>query len=97
MGIHMVRCIVHYTGRVQGVGFRYTARQLAEKFVVAGTVENLSDGRVKMVVEGETDQVDGLMRAIAERMVDNIHEAKIDRSNTTMFGPPRLGGLVIRY
>ena len=46
------RRIVHYTGRVQGVGFRFTTCRLAESFAVAGRVKNLPDGRVRVVVEG---------------------------------------------
>lgn len=43
---------VFYEGRVQGVGFRYTARHLAKGFEVAGTVRNLPDGRVEIEVAG---------------------------------------------
>ena len=41
---------VHYTGRVQGVGFRYTVRQLAAGYEVSGWVKNLTDGRVELLV-----------------------------------------------
>ena len=41
---------VFYTGRVQGVGFRYTVRQLAAGYEVSGWVKNLTDGRVEMLV-----------------------------------------------
>ena len=47
---------VFYTGRVQGVGFRYTVRQLAAGYEVSGWVKNLTDGRVELLVvsrEGE--------------------------------------------
>ena len=46
---------IYFSGRVQGVGFRYTARQIAERFAVVGFVKNLGDGRVQLVVEGESD------------------------------------------
>ena len=59
---------VYYSGAVQGVGFRYTAHGLACKFAVSGHVRNLPDGRVELVAEGEADQVDGFLAAIARRM-----------------------------
>jgi acylphosphatase len=59
---------VHYSGRVQGVGFRYTTREIAERFEVGGYVENLADGRVELVAEGEAGEIDRLLAAISERM-----------------------------
>lgn len=44
---------VLYEGRVQGVGFRWSARDLARGFEVSGSVRNLEDGRVELVVCGE--------------------------------------------
>ena len=42
-------------GRVQGVGFRYFARDAALRDGIAGTVQNLADGRVEVVACGEAD------------------------------------------
>ena len=44
-----------YEGRVQGVGFRYTTKSVANGFEVTGTVRNLTDGRVELVAEGERE------------------------------------------
>lgn len=57
-----------FSGRVQGVGFRYTVMQVAKEFDVAGYVRNLPDGRVQLEAEGRPDQTDGFIRAIQERM-----------------------------
>ncbi len=46
----MVAKQVFYSGRVQGVGFRYTTKQLAAEFEVTGWVRNLPDGRVELLV-----------------------------------------------
>ena len=56
----MSRCrvLVHYSGRVQGVGFRYTAKQVAAGYEIVGTVRNLSDGRVELVAEGAHDELE---------------------------------------
>lgn len=68
----MIRKVVFYTGRVQGVGFRYTAANLARRFAVAGYVQNLDDGRVRLDVQGEAGQVDGLIAAVGNALAGNI-------------------------
>jgi acylphosphatase len=62
----MERVIVLYSGRVQGVGFRFTARQLACGYDVTGTVRNLPDGRVELIAEGTRDELKSFLGAIAE-------------------------------
>ena len=62
------RRIVHFEGRVQGVGFRYTTRQIAAEYAVTGFVENLPDGRVKLVCEGPPDELDRFVEAVRQRM-----------------------------
>ena len=57
---------VFYEGRVQGVGFRYTARRVAAGFDVAGYVRNLADGRVELVASGDADEVDGFLEAVRD-------------------------------
>jgi len=51
---------------VQGVGFRYTVRQLAKGYDVIGWVRNLPDGRVELLAGGQSEEVDGFLAAIAE-------------------------------
>ena len=65
---------VHYTGAVQGVGFRYTAHELATGFAVSGFVRNLPEGRVELVAEGEPDQVNAFLAAVRRRMAGYIEE-----------------------
>jgi acylphosphatase len=77
------RRIVFYSGRVQGVGFRYTALQIAQQNDVNGWVRNLPDRRVQLVVEGAPAQVDRFLAAIAERMSDYIHSAQTSREPAT--------------
>lgn len=60
------RSIVYYAGSVQGVGFRYTVKQIAMGYDVCGTVRNESDGRVKLTVEGDRDEVEAFLDAIRE-------------------------------
>jgi acylphosphatase len=71
------RVHVLYSGTVQGVGFRYTVRQLAEGFEVCGTVRNLLDGRVELVAEGERAELEAFLAAIRDSGLGPLirHEA----------------------
>jgi acylphosphatase len=64
----MIRRMSHFSGRVQGVGFRYTAQDIARNFNVTGYVRNLPDGRVELVAEGDEAEIDRLLQSIAQRM-----------------------------
>lgn len=55
---------VFFSGRVQGVGFRYTARTVAAGFEIAGLVRNLPDGRVELVAEGSRAELDAFRAAL---------------------------------
>lgn len=58
------RLHVWYSGRVQGVGFRFTTRDLASGFAVTGWVRNLPDGRVELVAEGEPAELEAFRQAV---------------------------------
>jgi acylphosphatase len=53
-----------YTGRVQGVGFRYSVKQISAGYEVAGTVRNLADGRVELVVQGEEGEMEAMLEGV---------------------------------
>ena len=57
---------IFYSGRVQGVGFRYTVKTVASGFEVSGTVRNLPDGRVELVAEGSSAELKAFQEAIRE-------------------------------
>ena len=63
-----VRRTLHFSGHVQGVGFRYTTESIASRFDVTGFVKNLPDGRVEAVAEGEACEIDRFQRAIEDGM-----------------------------
>jgi acylphosphatase len=69
---------VVYSGRVQGVGFRYTTQSLAAGYSVAGYVRNLSNGEVELVAEGEDSAVEAFLAAVAQRMADYIRETTVE-------------------
>jgi acylphosphatase len=64
----MIRRTSHFSGHVQGVGFRYTVQDLAEHFDVSGYVRNLPDGRVELVVEGDDGEIARFIERIDEKM-----------------------------
>ncbi|MGD9723453.1 MAG: acylphosphatase [Pirellulales bacterium] len=59
---------IHFSGRVQGVGFRYTTRAIAARHPVRGYVRNLADGRVRLVVEGTPEALDQFVGDLAAEM-----------------------------
>jgi acylphosphatase len=87
------RAFVIYNGDVQGVGFRYTARQVAASYPITGYVKNLTDGGVELVAEGEPADVEAFLTEIDRRMAPGIATREIRRE-------PAAGGLTgftIRY
>ena len=82
---------VYFSGRVQGVGFRYTTLQVAKEFEVAGRVRNLADGRVHLEVEGRASEVTAFVTAVEERMHGYIR--KTERQAVTR--PAQLQGFEI--
>jgi acylphosphatase len=55
---------IFYSGCVQGVGFRYTAKTVATGFEVTGIVRNLPDGRVELIAGGAREELEAFRDAI---------------------------------
>jgi acylphosphatase len=64
--------LVHYSGLVQGVGFRATVAEIARGHRVTGWVKNLPDGRVQLLVEGPEEAVKKFLDAVRARWKKNI-------------------------
>jgi acylphosphatase len=79
----MIRRTTHFSGRVQGVGFRYTAQGIARGFSVTGYVRNLPDGRVEVVAEGEAEEISRFLAEIGRQMEGNIKQQTDDDSPAT--------------
>jgi acylphosphatase len=73
----LIRRRVYYSGDVQGVGFRYTARSLGRQREVGGFVRNLSDGRVELVAEGEEAEVLAFLGEVEEAMRGYIRGTQV--------------------
>ena len=83
IGSSMQRRELLYTGNVQGVGFRYTARRIAQGHRVAGFVRNLRDGRVQIVVEGQPGEIDAFLSDLRARMGEYIRSVTDDKMAPT--------------
>ncbi len=68
---------IYYSGRVQGIGFRYTARSIAAGRRVTGFVRNLPDGRVHLIVEGALDEVQAFIGSLEAEMGAYIRDAQV--------------------
>ena len=60
------RLTVVYSGQVQGVGFRYTAKTVAAGYEVVGHIRNRPDGRVELVIEGSEAELAAFRQALRD-------------------------------
>ncbi len=78
----MISRIFYFSGFVQGVGFRYTVKQLADHIQVVGFVRNLKDGRVELQVKGSEEDIGRLLEGIRKKMARNI--SSIDQKDSVV-------------
>ena len=72
-----------YSGNVQGVGFRWTAASALRGVPVTGYVRNLPDGRVELLLEGDSTDNDEASRRIRDAMSRHIRAEKAERTPPT--------------
>ena len=75
----MVRKQITFHGRVQGVGFRYTAKHAADSLGLTGWVRNEYDGSVMMQVQGEEVKIDQMLQALNRDMYIDIQDMDTKR------------------
>jgi acylphosphatase len=80
----MHRQTCYFSGRVQGVGFRYTVQNLALQYNVRGYVKNMADGRVELVMEGPEGEMNHLVDDINQKM--NGYIKRVDKSTAPATG-----------
>jgi acylphosphatase len=68
----------YYSGRVQGVGFRFTAIEFARDLGVCGWVKNLCDGRVEMTAEAEENALVDFLTQISKTFSRYIQDADVE-------------------
>ncbi len=67
-----------FIGRVQGVGFRFTARRAASRRQLTGFVRNVPDGTVEMLAQGRSEDVDDCIQDIKEYFAGYLTETRIE-------------------
>jgi len=67
-----------FTGRVQGIGFRFTALDIANRYRLTGLVRNAPDGTVEMITQGPADDIADCIRDIKEAFEGYIRETKTE-------------------
>ena len=67
-----------FIGRVQGVGFRFTAHHIANRHQLTGFVRNLPDGTVEMLAQGRAENIDNCIQDIQESFAGYIRESRIE-------------------
>ncbi len=81
---------VFYTGRVQGVGFRYSTKRIASGFDVTGWVKNLPDGRVELFAQAfDADEVEAFLEDIQRSSLGSHikeREVKVAAADTSLRG-----------
>ena len=85
---------VFYEGNVQGVGFRWSVRNIAKGFDVTGSVRNLRDGRVELQAAGDDQEV----RAFLDAILQSELRAHIKKhSESLLADPPAFRGFEISH
>lgn len=84
MGATLLHVVAYFSGRVQGVGFRYAALQVAKQFEVCGFVQNLPDGRVLLEAEGEEDEVNAFISEVESEMSAYIRKKECRKESVTV-------------
>ena len=79
----MKRVHIFYSGRVQGVGFRFVSERSAVELGVVGWIKNLGDGRVELICEGEEEKLNKLISRIEEYFSDYIRNADVSWQEAT--------------
>lgn len=83
----LIRQHLNVYGTVQGVGFRYRAKHMADELKLTGTVRNMMDGSVELEVQGD----DQLIEAYIDRLCHSAHifVSDIERSNQSVISESR--------
>lgn len=78
--MHKIRVSICFYGRVQGAGFRYKLRYLAEKYSVTGWARNEYDGSVSTELQGLEEDIDKILQALYNDRyieIDDIRRRRI--------------------
>jgi acylphosphatase len=90
----MISLQILFEGSVQGVGFRWSVKQVAKGFDLVGWVRNLPDGRVELQASGEEPEVRAFIEAIGQSEL-RAHIRK--QTELILPEPPAARGFEIRH
>ncbi|MDD7464474.1 MAG: acylphosphatase [Anaerococcus sp.] len=77
----MVRYNLIFQGRVQGVGFRYRSKLIADKLGLTGNIENLYNGDVECNIQGDKEKIEVFIQRLEDSRfiyIDNIIKKELD-------------------
>ena len=77
------RLHLDYSGSVQGIGFRYTAERIADSLKLTGWVRNLPDGRVEILIEGTTPEIELFLQKINDIFKGYARDAETEWGEAT--------------
>jgi acylphosphatase len=69
-----------FSGRVQGVGFRFTALNVANRYGLTGYVRNVPDGDVEMLAQGQGQMIDDCIRDLQDSFEGIISHIDIEEA-----------------
>jgi acylphosphatase len=90
----MISLQILFEGNVQGIGFRWSVKQIAKGFDVAGWIRNLPNGRVELQATGEEAEVRAFIDAIGQ---SELRAHIRQQSESVLDEPPRAQGFEIRH
>ena len=67
-----------YSGKVQGIGFRYTVQDIASQQKVCGWVKNLSDLNVEVAAEAEEDTLNNFLKLVNQHFSHYISDVSVE-------------------
>ena len=74
----MIAKSIIFIGRVQGVGFRFTARRAADRRQLTGYVRNMPNGSVEMLAQGRSEDIDDCIQDLKEYFAGYLKETRIE-------------------
>ncbi|MBP7088247.1 MAG: acylphosphatase [Candidatus Omnitrophica bacterium] len=72
-----------FTGMVQGVGFRFTAKMLADRNSIKGWVKNLADGRVEVLAQGQEVNLKNFLKEVKNEFLRHINNVELEENAIT--------------
>lgn len=77
----MKRYRILFKGRVQGVGFRFTAKMIADRLNLTGSVKNLYNYDVESYVQGEVENIERFIYELQNQRfirIESIDKTEVD-------------------